>query len=171
MGSWWTPWGKVEGRKRKFCLFRTVECRDVAKLLRTKKFTMDDLIGSSQSLEVVEQRDTKPLIRAKLITEAVAIKTTSQMTCEHSNNTSNWVTQHSGTFLWVLGWTQCQSGHACPNKQNTKRRHLRISFSFRSCGIEVFDILIDSSLKINSCTKAFEWRSFRSNNFFCFPQH
>ena len=57
--------GNVEERKRKFCLFRTVECRDVAKLLRTKKFTMDALIGSSQSLEVVEQRDPKPLIRAK----------------------------------------------------------------------------------------------------------
>ena len=58
------------------------DCKAVAKLLKAKKVTMDALIGSSRSLEVVQQRDTNPLIRAGLITDAVANKMTSQMTCE-----------------------------------------------------------------------------------------
>ena len=43
---------------------------------------MDALIDSSRWLDVIEKRDTSPLIRAGLIADAVAIKTTSQMTCE-----------------------------------------------------------------------------------------
>ena len=83
---------------------------------------MDALIGSSQSLEVVQKQDTNPPIRVGWITDAVTHIMISKMTCEeYLQMTNEWYSTHQRA---QSSWRECSI-----DKGISKRAEYRIPSS------------------------------------------
>ena len=74
---------------------------------------INSLCSGSRSIESVQQRSTNPLLRAGLVTEAVARKMSSQVTCEEYLA----MTEEEISEMLLSSGIRQQSVNACLNKR------------------------------------------------------